>query len=299
MAKLDDFGRPIYETAEEYNKAHRGGVCPHGYDSSYGDSQENKTVNRQPRSRSAAQRHATVQNSKKAMKTVAVIGVFILALNIGVIVSMVRYTSGDEFEVNYEEEIQSYDEYLSDGTTPFPEGFDTFFYGEKEYGIPLEYKQISEMGFWLDEYSMTDYFPAGHEEMLALYDEDGNENIVIRINNGTQEDCLLGNCKVDYFEIINPMISDEAMITPGFSFGKGLSFESSYDEIEAYFGLPYYHYCDHSDNENKYDLYQWYYYKEADESSSESDEMHFVEIVFYNDWIESIGIEKKVVEEKY
>ena len=33
MAKLDDFGRPIYETAEEYNKAHKGGVCPRTYDS--------------------------------------------------------------------------------------------------------------------------------------------------------------------------------------------------------------------------------------------------------------------------
>ena len=46
MAKLDDFGRPIYETAEEYNKAHKGGVCPRPYDDPNGSNHQDNTVNR-------------------------------------------------------------------------------------------------------------------------------------------------------------------------------------------------------------------------------------------------------------
>ena len=32
MAKYDDFGRPIYETAEEYNRAHKTAGSAYTYD---------------------------------------------------------------------------------------------------------------------------------------------------------------------------------------------------------------------------------------------------------------------------
>ena len=69
MAKLDDFGRPIYETAEEYNRAHKGGVCPRPYDSPEGENYQKK--------QSAAQRHSLQEGRYKAKVIIGgVIGVF-------------------------------------------------------------------------------------------------------------------------------------------------------------------------------------------------------------------------------
>ena len=76
MAKLDDFGRPIYETAEEYNKAHRGGVCPRPYDNPEGANYGYNTGTSTERIKSMAHRHATVQGSKRLKSSVVVVAAF-------------------------------------------------------------------------------------------------------------------------------------------------------------------------------------------------------------------------------
>ena len=145
------------------------------------------------------------------------------------------------------------------------------------------------MGFGLGaEYDENDTFPEGYEEMIALLDEDGYSTAMIRIN-GTEADVPLGKCMVDYFCIDNPAIFDEYEEVPDFVFGDELTFESSYEELESYFGTPYYHYKDHGDDYT-YDSYEWAYYGE--------DEIQYVNVTFWNGMIENVAIEKKAYEDK-
>ncbi len=292
MAKLDEFGRPIYETAEEYNKAHKGGVCPRPYDSPEGENYQHNTGDAAKRYKTVAQRHATVQGSKNAKKMIVIIAAFVIFFNVGIIFSMVASIFNDSnIEMEFGQSEESYGEYLGDGETPLPEGYETFLYNDQIYTLPTDFQTISQMGFWLEEYTEADMIPAGYEEMLNVYDEDGYLLAIIRIDNNTEIDIPLGKCVVDYFYIENPTVFDEYATLPDFVFGDGLTLESGYDDVEAYFGEPYYHYEDHSEEEAYYDMYQWAYYGE--------EEIHFVSITFWNGVIENVSIEKKAYEEKY
>ena len=290
MAKLDDFGRPIYETAEEYNQAHRGGVCPRPYDSPDGANYQKKQT--------VAQRHATVQGSKSAMKKVlAILGV-ILSINVGAIFSLVGNLA-DDIEVGHvEEEVQVYDEYLNQGDTPLTEGYEQFFYNGEYYSIPTNYWKISQMGFETVVYDADELIPAGYEEIIALFDEYGYMSIEVRIKNNTEEDISLNECMVDYIYITNPIYSEEIEVLPDFSFGDGLTFESSYEEVEAYMGEPYWHYGETSE-ECDYHMYQWVYWPEDANELEEQEDIEFVEIVFFDGVIESRRREKKAYDDKY
>ena len=301
MAQYDDFGRPIYETAEEYNKAHKGGVCPRTYDSPEGDNYQHNTMKKTKRYQSAAQRYAERNGSKKAKKMVLGLAVFFIVLNVVVIFSMFKMVGGvyddyqdyDESWVDPDGEEHGYGPYVGDDTTPLPEGFETFSYNGQTYTLPTSYQEILQMGFTLEEdYDINDLFPTEYEELIAFEeDEDGFTSAMVRINNYTGDEIPLGKCMVDYFYIENPAAFDKAEPVPAFVFGDGLTFESSYEELEAYFGMPYYHYEDHSEEGYYYDSYDWAYYGE--------DEMHFVSITFWNGVIDSVGIEKRAYEEKY
>ena len=82
---------------------------------------------------------------------------------------------------------------------------------------------------------------------MSLYDEDGYMRAMIRIVNNTDADILLKKCIVDYFYMENPAIFDDTVTIPDFVFCNGLTFESTYEDVEAYLGMPYYHYEDHSE----------------------------------------------------
>ena len=297
MAQYDEFGRPIYETAEEYNKAHKGGVCPRTYDSPEGDNYQHKTIKDNYRFQSATQRHATRQGSKKAKTMVIGLLVFFLVLNVVVVGAMFGLVRGvrDDIYQDYEEnwvetEYAGGGEYLGDAETPLPEGFESFSYNGQSYSLPTYYEKISHMGFGLDaEYDENDTFPEGYEEMIDLVDEDGYSTALIRINS-TEDDVPLGKCMVDYFCIDNPAIFDEYEEIPDFVFGDEFTFESSYEELESYFGIPYYYYKDHGDDYT-YDSYEWAYYGE--------DEIQYVNVTFWNGMIENVAIEKKAYEDKY
>lgn len=302
MAKLDEFGRPIYETAEEYNKAHKGGVCPRPYDSPDGSNYQHNTTNGAKRYQSMAQRQATQTASQNAKKIILAIAVFIIALHVGIIVTMISMTAGSFGEIHqeFEEGFVGTEEVLVDYdvSTPLPEGFEEFYYNGEFYSLPMNYEQVAQMGFVLEGYTEEDVIEAGYEEMPDLY-EDGYIKAWIRINNHTETELPLGKCMVDYFQIFNlaAYYSDE--IAPDFVFGDNLSFDSTYEDVEAYFGVPSYYYEDESEDGDYYEYYQWSYYEEADEDFSELDKVHYVQVSFYNGVMESVMIEKKEVEDKY
>ena len=298
MAKLDDFGRPIYETAEEYNQARRAREQNRTYESLDGDTYQQSSRKETHRFKTAAQRHATVQGSKSVMKKVlAILGV-ILSINVGAIFSLLGNITDDIQVGHVEEEVQVYDEYLNQGDTPLTEGYEQFFYNGEYYSIPTNYWKISQMGFETDVYDADELIPAGYEEIIALFDEYGYMSIEVRIKNNTEEDIPLNECMVDYIYITNPIYSEEIEVLPDFSFGDGLTFESSYEEVEAYMGEAYWHYGETSE-ECDYHMYQWVYWPEEANELEEQEDVEFVEIVFFDGVIESIRIEKRAYEDKY
>lgn len=291
--KYDDFGRPIYETAEEYNRAHRGGVCPRGYDSAE-DGYQQKANQNTHQYKSVAQRHATVQGSKNAKKIVLVIGTFVLAMNLGVIVTMFNMVGGSFGDIEYGEEEWVDVDNLGDGdeSTPLPDGFEMFSYNGRDYSLPISYEVFVQEGFISDEgYEQHDLVPMEYEELLFNENEEDYTSTMIRVNNHTDGEIPMGKCSVDYFYVENPNVYDDSAEMVDFVFGDGLTFESSYEELELYFDVPSYHYSDHSDEEWLYDNYEWSYYGD--------DEMHYVSVIFINGVMESVGIEKQVYEENY
>ena len=306
MANYDDFGRPIYETAEEYNKARKTGGMQPTYESPEGDAYKHVTMKERYRNESAATRYANHTNSKKAKSLIIGVVAFILAMNIVIIFSMVRMVKGtyeegnldfDEIWVDVDDDNdndndEGYGEYLREDTIPLPEGFEIFSYNGQMYSLPTSYEDISQMGFVLeDEYDENDTFPEGFEELLTLYSEDRRMTAMIRINNYYETEIPLGKCQVDYFYIENPVAFYEDEKVPDLVFGDGLTLESTYEELVDYYGIPYYHYTDHSEEGYFYDSYEWSYYGE--------DEIQYVSITFWNDVISSVSLEKKPYEEKY
>lgn len=294
MAKYDDFGRPIYETAEEYNKARKTGATSRTYDSPEGDAYQHKTMKEMHRYQSAAQRHANRTGTKKAKTMVIGLAVFFLVLNVVVIFSMFSMVRGiyDDFQEFDESWIDldddGYGEYIGDDATPLPEGFETFSYNGQTCTLPTTFEDILQMGFFLEDYDEDVLFPKECEEMVTLYDEDEVVTVLVCVNNYAGENIPMGKCQVDYFYIENPVAFDDTEMVLSFVFGDGLTLESSYEELEAYFGVPYYHYEDHSEEGCYYDSYEWAYYGE--------DEIHFVSVTFWNDVISDVSIEKKSYE---
>jgi len=289
MQKYDDFGRPIYETAEEYNRAHRMGGMSYSSDGSKGDfytQEERQTARHQ----TAAQRHATREGSKKAKTVVLGIIAFAIALNVVIILSVSGNMVGSavaEPEVNYDDTWEgNHGEYLGDVETPLPEGFENFIYNGESYTLPTTYETISQMGFVLEEaYELDDMIPTDFNEMLSLCTEDGYTAAMVIVTNNTEKSIPLAQCTVEYFYIENPATFDVNRSAPDFTFGAGINFESTYEDLEAYLGVPYYHYEDHSEEGYYYDAYEWSYYGD--------DEYHHVNIVFWNGEISDISIQKE------
>ena len=296
MAKLDDFGRPIYETAEEYNRAHKGGVCPRPYDDPNGSNYKDSSAKWGKKFSTAAQNHATVAGSKKLKRTVAVVVIFFIFINVFVIGSILYSLGIMESEVthNYHEEEwvdEGYGEYLGTGENPLPEGFSTFYFNGNEYTLPTTYNEIKELELidsYVEEY--YDMFPSDYEEVVALMDEDGYHYGDIIIMNHTEGEIPVGDCIVNYIYLFNPAQFEGLTADIAFEFADGLTFDSSYEELEAYFGTPYYVYEDYYEDGYYYDHYEWAYYGD--------EEMHFVTLTYCDDVILDIAIEKvNVVED--
>lgn len=252
MTQYDDFGRPIYETAEEYNKAHKKGVCPRTYDSPTGANYQRSTRKGAQQTSTATQRFSNQERSKKAKSLVIGTIAVLLVLNI-IITTILVGSFGVSFDSDYDVNEENWfdamidvdesgtEEYLSDASTPLPTGFETFTYNGKTYTLPGSYEDLIDEG---------------------IMEEGG------------------------FFYIDNPLVYDYDATVPDFVFGDGLTFESSYEEVEAYLGTPYYHYEDHSDIDFIYDSYEWSYYGE--------EESHYINIVFVNGVMSDVMIDKTV-----
>ena len=296
MAKYDDFGRPIYETAEEYNQAHRGGVCPRTYDSSYGDRREHKTVNGHQQNQSAAQRHATVQGSKNAKSIIVAILVGFVLLNLGVIVSIFHSLGMvEDSYVDYEEEswpdrvvIDSGESY--GGTEAIlPVGFDRFSYNGVIFNIPMTFDEVLDgtgiYTYYDEEY---DSISSGSADLIILYDTGDVEVMQVLVKNNTDEDIPIGECIVEYISVVNPAAYDSYEETPDFWFGQGIGMESTSFDFETYLGKPYYHEYEYYDDGGSREYYEWRYV--------DGFEVNCVSVQFLDEVVEYITIEKGIDE---
>lgn len=309
MAKVDEFGRPIYETAEEYNKARRASSKPRTYDSPEGAAYQHNPVNENYSYQKAIQRQQNSTGVKNVKKTVRNVIIIIIMFTVGFIFSMFNMVSDSydeiyqDFEAGWDDIEDSWDdiedgvndgygEYIGDNTVPLPEGFETFSYNGHTVTLPTSYEEIAQLGLVPEEESWeNELVPDDYEELINMCTENGTYIGMIRINNYTGEEIPLGKCMVDYIYIENTAIYVDEENVPDFVFGDGLTFESTYEDLEAYFGEPYYHYKDHSGDNYKYDSYQWMYYGD--------EEVQYVNVVFWHDEMSQVDIEKKSYEDKY
>lgn len=290
MAKFDDFGRPIYETAEEYNRAKKTGGYSRAYTKPEEATEQQKTIKGIYQNKSATERHAMRSGSQKAKKLI--LGLIAVVVAINVSIALIVFNSVGVFtevEVGQFDDVDCDEEYLGDDTTPLPEGFETFVYNGETISLPTTFEDLSNMKFVIDtEYQTTDTVSSGYSEMINLIDAEENDYAMISVDNYTEEEIPLGKCEVDYFCISNPAVFDDTAEVPEFMFVNGLTFESTYEDLEATFGIPYHHYEDHSEEGYYYDSYEWQY--------CGAYETHYVTVAFWNDVISDISIQKNVDE---
>lgn len=280
MQKYDDFGRPIYETAEEYNRAHRTGGRVYTHES----------LESNARKQTASQRYATRQTSKNAKPMVVGLVAFFMAMIFVITISIFNMAGGiyeeayREPDDPYGEEVGIIDENLSTPDTPLPTGYENIIYNDVWFTLPTTCKEMATLGYEIESYELTDIVPPDFWENVGLWDENGYMVAMISISNKTGEDISVGECIVEYFYIHNPKAYDKGEESPNFVFGEGYTFESTYEELESYFGTPHYHYGDYTDEEFLYDSYEWTYYGE--------EENQRVIVNFVNGVISDVSIEK-------
>lgn len=280
MSKYDEFGRPIYETAEEYNRAHGTGSY-HNAERKSTSYTEKKTTYRKQRT--------IGQNEKRSVSPkviVLAIGalVYLVVMAVTLMSNIVRDNDSIENWANVEEEaVAVREEYLGDTVTPLPDGFETFSYKGQTYALPTTMADILKMGFTLEEaYDENYMLPPQYEETVILNGENGYMVAMVGMSNYTDDEIPLEDATIHYFYIDTATIYDMT----DFVFGDGFTFESSYEDLETYFGIPYYHYEDYTED-YAYDNYEWAYYGE--------EETHIVNISFWNGMISDIGIEKRIL----
>lgn len=307
MAKYDEFGRPIYETAEEYNKAHKTGSARRTYDSPEGDNYQHTTYQENRRNERAAERRikstsmgttkktTSTKNTKKVIIICAVILIFVNMAVVSLMFNLVRGTVNGVYE-DYEEDWPDYDEswvdedegygeYLGEDATPLAEGFETFSYNGVTYSVPMSYQEVAQMGFTFEEAYDESYIVAAYStELVVLNGEDGFMAAMVRFNNDTDEELPLSQCIVDYFYMENNGVFDEEADVPDFVFGNGFTMNSSYEELEAYFGVPYYQYIDDDQEYGCYESYEWVY--------DSDDEYHCLMVTFWDGTMSDVSIEK-------
>ena len=296
MPKYDDFGRPIYETAEEYNRAHRmESARIYNDQNDYGQSRRRRAT----RNQTAAKRHAVRENLKDARSLILGIVVFVMALSIvmffGISNNMLGVARPEPMREPYEVEVSveaEYvdEEYLGDTDTPLPEGFESFTFDGIWITLPTTCKEIVTLGYEFKGYDEIDVVPEDFLETIDLIDEEENAVARIMISNDLGGYINLEECTVIGFYIDNPARYREGAEVPDFVFGNDITFESSYEDVEAFLGEPFYHYTDYTE-EYCYDSYEWSYYEWT---SNGECERHFVMVNFLNGEISDISIEKEV-----
>lgn len=267
MAKTDSFGRPYYETAEEYNQAHRKARANGNYE----QMQQAKTAYSHTTGRGAKKQYGqNKQKSWKSSSAIIALCILIAAVSYIVVLSIhIEDSIEPDNESWYEEEyIESDDanfEQIGVDNVPLEEGFDVVTYKGVSYDIPMLYEDFILLDVPLSVYpSSSEELYAGDWNNLDMEDDEGNIIGYIRIANDTDEDMPLGKCSIDYI-----LFSSEAAFSgdmndaPEVTFANGLDMTCGYEDLEAYMGIPTYKYTDEDSEGNLYESYQWEYSGEA------------------------------------
>lgn len=294
MAKYDANGRPIYETAEEYNRAHGTGASRHTYDSPEGANYRHTTYTETRRNERAAARYdkkSTVSSPKNTKKIVLVFVIIFIFLNMGVIMGIFNALRGtvdgiyNEFDEQWIDFDEGYGEYIGDSDTPLPEDFNQFTLDGVAYAVPMSYQELMQMGFTLEEAYDEDYTVSCYDdELVVLNGDDGYMAAMARFVNDTDEDILLSECVVDYFYLESEAPYDEEIAVPDAVFANGFTMDASYEELEAYFGVPYYQYIEDDEDYGCYERYEWV--------CDDGEEYHCFMVTFWDGVMADISIEK-------
>ena len=256
MAKLDDFGRPIYESAEEYNKA------------------KQTSANKSFQNKGVPDKRVTYKKQKSPLVW---IGIFFFALGIlSIVVNVYDDIRTPDFVVNNQPEKEVY---------LLPEGFETFTYNGQIYTLPTSYDEIVKTGLVIEEYGLEDMVSGQYMATLDLIDADGIGIMRGRISvvNPNDFEIPFGKCTVNYLYLQNP-----ASYGAYFEFGNGFTFDSTIEDLEAYFGEPTSITHGYYDENTRHDEYEWAY--------KDEDETHSVKIQFVNGKIRNVSIEKTIIE---
>lgn len=165
----------------------------------------------------------------------------------------------DEDDENDSDEI--YEEYPGTMDVYLVEGFENFTYNGVAYSVPMSYDDFMTMGFVLEE-GFEDYiFEPQTYESIGFYDAEGNEMGRIRVSNDTENELSLEEGIVDYIYFDNPAsyITDGSVEHIDLVFGNGFDMFTTYEELEAWLGTPYYISVDNS-GDSEYVIYEWTYY---------------------------------------
>ena len=94
MPKYDDFGRPIYETAEEYNNAHRTGKNLYTYGNQESDSYKRKAMIKTYRTQKTSRRYDNQTGKKKVKPWLIGVLIYVLAMIVFTVIQLVGDFSG-------------------------------------------------------------------------------------------------------------------------------------------------------------------------------------------------------------
>lgn len=191
----------------------------------------------------------------------------------------------DELERLEDEIIDEEDAYmgeqLGDGDVPLVEGYEKFILNGTEYALPMSYEDFARMGFVLEFGYESAILESGEYELVIIYDEKENMVGSVRFYNDSNVVKPIEQCIVDFISFDNNSIyGDETPLD--LVFGGGCTFESSYEDIEAFMGTPTYRYID-NDEYSRYENYTWYY--------SDMDVYEMLDLTFYNGVISNVSFE--------
>lgn len=181
----------------------------------------------------------------------------------------------------------------STGTESYPgvnnvrldDSFDDFVLNGTAYSIPMSYETFVGMGYTLEGFdSVTvDVFEAGEYENynFSISDEYAG---VVRISNNGDTSADITDCEVDFFCIYNVDTYDGAGSTGlsnmDMTILGDVSLASTYEELTAVLGTPYYIYADAT---GEYVTYRWEYNGQSEYQS--------LDVSFYDGVIYDVSID--------
>lgn len=176
-----------------------------------------------------------------------------------------------------------YEEYVGTNEEPLVEGFEIFTLNGIQYSVPMSYDEFVQMGYGIEGLDGNYIFEGETFEYYNIVDGNGAYVGRIRISNDTQEELAPEECTIDYIELYNDAAYDSDIANIDIIFGNGFDMNTSYEELKAWLGEPYYVYEENSDG-SFYANYSWEYAGE--------DKYQYVDVYYLDGVISSITFEQ-------